>query len=249
MTTPSARRRTLLWLATATLALACGVPTVDDGSGGDGGAEPAPTGTQSLEGAFDYDTMDDYVNAVLPMIEDWQTDTWPSLPRPRQVSYVPNGARGPEGCQDREGRQAAYTSESYEYCGADQVIYVGQDLLWALYDKAGDAGPAVGIAHEWGHHIQGLVGVPAPQTADQSIQLENQADCIAGAWVLWTKEKDYLELPDDIEDIEQLFPLIASAESADRDHGTLQERERSFTLGYTKGVSECSRFFPEAPLT
>ncbi|MFC7481361.1 neutral zinc metallopeptidase [Luedemannella flava] len=248
MPTPSVRRRTAVWLGAALLAAACGLPAVDDGGSGEG-ANPDPSSTRSLEGAFDYETMDDYVDEVVPMITEWQRATWPDLPSPRKVTYVPHGASGPEGCQDREGRQAVYTSESYEYCGGDQIVYVGQDLLWALYDRAGDAGPAVGLAHEWGHHIQSLVGVPAPQTPEASIQLENQADCIAGAWVLFTKEKGYLELPDDIEDIEQLFPLIASAESADRDHGTLAEREKSFNLGYTKGVEQCDRFFPDTPLT
>lgn len=250
MTSPSARRRTLLWIGAALLAVACGLPSVDDGGGDQGaGSKPAPTSTGSLEGAFDYDTMDHYVDSVVPMIEKWQKETWPDLPEPRSVSYVPHGARGAEGCQDRDGNRAAYSSESYEYCGADQTVYVGQDLLWALYNKAGDAGPAVGLAHEWGHHIQGLVGVPAPETAEASIDLENQADCIAGAWVLWTKKMGYLELPDDIQDIQELFPLIASAESADRDHGTLKEREGSFNLGYGKGIKACERFFPGTPLT
>ncbi|WP_344075673.1 neutral zinc metallopeptidase [Luedemannella helvata] len=250
MTTPSPRRRTLAWIGAVLLAAACGVPVVDEGGSGEGsGGSPNPTETQSLEGAFRYETMDDYVNAVLPMIREWHEGTWPDLPEPRRVTYVPNGASGPEGCQDREGNQASYSSESYEYCGGDQMIYVGQDLLWALYDRAGDAGPAVGLAHEWAHHIQSVVGVTAPQSAEASIQLENQADCIAGAWVLFTKDKGYLELPDDIEDIEQLFPLIASAESADRDHGTLQEREESFNLGYTKGLPACDRFFPDTPVS
>ncbi len=249
MTSPSTRRRILAWLGAALLVAACGLPVIEEGDGGNGSATPNPTGTQSLEGAFQYETMDDYVNAVLPMITEWHEATWPSLPQPRRVNYVPKGASGPEGCQDREGNQATYSAESYEYCGGDQMIYVGQDLLWALYDRAGDAGPAVGLAHEWAHHIQSVARVPAPQTAEGSIRLENQADCIAGAWVLFTKEKGYLELPDDIEDIEQLFPLIASAESADRDHGTLREREESFNLGYTRGLDQCNRFFPDTPVT
>jgi hypothetical protein len=248
MTTPSVRRNTLLWLGAALLAVACGVPAVDNG-GSRASSHPDPSGTQSLEGAFDYETMDDYVNAVVPMITKWQRATWPNQPGPRKVTYVPHGAHGAEGCEDRDGRQATYTSESYEYCGGDQIVYVGQDLLWALYDRAGDAGPAVGLAHEWGHHIQSLAGVPAPQTPEASIKLENQADCIAGAWVLFTKDEGVLELPDDLEDIEQLFPLIASAESADRDHGTLKEREASFNLGYAKGIQQCDRFFPDTPLT
>src|SRR4051794_32265579 len=104
MTIPPARRRTLLLISAAVLAVACGLPEISgDGGeqGGDGG--PSPTTTHSLEGAFDYNTMDDYVSSVVPMITDWQKETWPDLPQPRSVSYVPRGARGAEGCQDREG--------------------------------------------------------------------------------------------------------------------------------------------------
>ena len=92
----------------------------------------------------------------------------------------------------------------------------------------GDAGPAVGLAHEFGHHIQQLRGVPAPRTAEQSTQHENQADCIAGAWTKYTDEHKWLEYPDDIEDIDTLFPLIGSAEGNDRDHGTAAQRSQSF---------------------
>ena len=41
----------------------------------------------------------------------------------------------------------------------------------------------------------------------------------------FTDEQGWLEVPDDIEDIELLFPLIGSAEGVDRDHGTTEERE------------------------
>ena len=55
--------------------------------------------------------------------------------------------------------------ESYEYCPVDQAIYVGQDMLWEFYTRTGDAGPAVGLAHEFGHHIQSQLGVPLDQMA------------------------------------------------------------------------------------
>ncbi|MGE5829287.1 MAG: neutral zinc metallopeptidase [Micromonosporaceae bacterium] len=116
----------------------------------------------SLEGRFSYGEMDEYVDAVLPMITEWAHRTWPDLPDPAQVVYVPHGATGPEGCRDSRGRLARYSARSYEYCGADQRIYVGQDMLWSLYTEAGDAGPAVGLAHEWGHHVQSLLGAPPP---------------------------------------------------------------------------------------
>ena len=55
----------------------------------------------------------------------------------------------------------------------------------------------------------------------------------------YTDERGWLEYPDDIEDIELLFPMIGSAEGSDRDHGTTEEREEAFTDGFRGGVVAC----------
>jgi predicted metalloprotease len=191
----------------------------------DPGARPAPTRSTggSLEGRFSRDTMDQYVEAVVPMIRQWLNETWPQLPVP-QVVYVPADARGAESCLDGSGRAASYSSTSFEYCGADGTVYLGQDMLWDFYRRTGDAGPAVGMAHEFGHHLQQELGVPSPRTATQSTRHEDQADCLAGAWTKYTDEQGWLEYPDDVADINALFPLIGSAEGPGRDHGTTSER-------------------------
>jgi predicted metalloprotease len=200
-------------------------------------ADPASSG-ESLEGAFDYSTMDQYVGRVVPMVEQWVNETWPGMPLPETV-YVPSGVAGREGCLDVDGRPATYTSRSYEYCPTDNSVYVGQDTLWEFYTETGDAGPAVGLAHEFGHHIQYQLNIPPPRTTDQLIRFENQADCLAGAWTKFTDDKGWLEYPDDLKDIESLFPLIGSAEGPERDHGTVNEREESFMAGFERGITAC----------
>lgn len=208
----------------------------DPGSGDSGTSQPEGTPT-SLEGQFSYDTMDEYVNAVLPMITSFVEETWPDMPLP-QVFYVPAGTTGRESCTDQSGRQARFSSSSYEYCPVDSSIYVGQDMLWEFYTETGDAGPAVGLAHEFGHHIQSQLRVPLGRMS--SVDIENQADCIAGAWTRYTDDVlGRLEYPDDIEDIETLFPLIGSAEGPERDHGTVNERAASFQTGFDNGVAAC----------
>ncbi len=191
--------------------------------------------------------MDAYVDAVAPLLTSWAEATWPGLPQPRLV-YVPRGASGPQACLTRNGGQGRSSSASFEYCPADQTIYVGQDTLWLFYNESGDAAPAVGMAHEWGHHVQSLVGVPLPRSSRQSINFENQADCLSGAWTKYTDAQGRLEYPDDIEDIETLLPMIASAEGPDRDHGTLEERARSFNRGFSSDVAACNDYFPDTPL-
>jgi hypothetical protein len=208
---------------------------------------PTPTPTLgSLEGAFDYESMGAYVDEVVAgFMNPWLNETWPGM-RPPYVRYVERGETGPQNCVDAEGEPGYYTEYSYEYCPGDETVYVGQETLWEFYTETGDAGPAMGIAHEYGHHIQYMLGVPAPRTLAQSIRFENQADCISGVWARWMGQQGYLETAEnspngrsDLDDIRLMLPIIASAESDDRDHGTLEERARAFSEGYRDGPSAC----------
>jgi predicted metalloprotease len=158
-------------------------------------AEPA----QSLEGRFTYAEMDQYLDAIEPLVQRFFDDEYPNLPDPCLV-FIPG---------DRATRTACGVSDgtAYEYCGGDQTIYVGQDLLWAFYRQAGDAAPALALAHEWGHHIQVMLGVPFARTSAQSVNFENQADCFAGAWAQYADDKGWLEREDDLQDIDTLMRL------------------------------------------
>lgn len=151
-------------------------------------------------------------------------------------------------CIDPTGQLEEYTDQSYAYCPADETVYLGQRALWHFYDGAGDAGPIVGIAHEWGHHVQSATGVPAPRTPDEWIVFENQADCIAGAWTGYADDQDRLTYPDDLDDIGALMRLIGSVEGPERDHGTTPERTKSFIQGFRGGLSACNEFHPATPI-
>ena len=226
---------TLALITAAVIAAGCMVPD-DPGEPGAAPEQGTSAPGESLEGQFDREGMGQYVNAVVPMITEYMQETWPDVPLP-EVVYVPEGRTGREGCIDQSGRQAVATSTSYEYCPVDRAVYVGQDMLWEFYTRTGDAGPAVGLAHEFGHHIQSELGVNLESMS--SVDIENQADCIAGAWTRFTDERGWLEREDDLKDIETLFPLIGSAEDPTRDHGTTQERAASFEAGFTGGVGAC----------
>jgi predicted metalloprotease len=201
----------------------------------------------SLEGCFTDDTIEDYVNIVLPMMTNYVNDTWKQLPA-YDVVFVAHGEEGQIGCADGEGNADIANDESYAYCPPDATIYVGQASVWQLYDEQGDAAPAVGIAHELGHHVQAMVGVPSPTTTEEAVVHENQADCIAGTWTAWANDKGIMEYPDDLQDIGGLMQVIASAEGPGRDHGTLDERTDSFVYGYEHGLSGCSEYYPNTPL-
>ena len=213
---------------------------------------PAPTATPeppqsvsndrcggSLEGCFRYDEMDEYVAAIVPMVTQYFTTAYEGLPEP-EIVYIPNGRHARTYC-------GVSNSQAYEYCTANQTIYIGQDLIWAFYRQAGDAAPALALAHEWGHHLQSIIGVRY-RSQTGAIAFENQADCIAGAWALYADEQGWLETEDDIGDIETLMRLIGSRESSNRDHGTIEERTEAFELSFSGGIGACNAYFPNSPV-
>jgi predicted metalloprotease len=199
--------------------------------------ESTPT---SLEGAFGYGGMADYLDTIAPMVAQFYEAEYPSIPDPSLV-FIPSGraARGACGISD---------SSAYEYCSANQTIYVGQDLLWTFYSQAGDAAPAIALAHEWGHHIQNYRGVPFATTASQSVSFENQADCLSGAWAGYADEQGWLETQDDLQDVSTLMQFIGSSETSRRDHGTTAERSAAFQSAYGGGATACNAYFPDEPV-
>jgi hypothetical protein len=81
------------------------------------------------------------------------------------------------------------------YCPGDQEIYIDLGFLDQLQNQFGAQGQfaqAYIVAHEYGHHLQTMLGTEPkvraaqqrdPSRANQySIGLELQADCYAGVW-------------------------------------------------------------------
>ena len=83
------------------------------------------------------------------------------------------------------------------YCPADHLVYIDlgfmQQLEQQLVGKPTDLAEQYIIAHEYGHHVQNLLGINGqvqqaqqndPGRANQySVAMELQADCFAGMWV------------------------------------------------------------------
>lgn len=150
------------------------------------------------------------------------------------------------------------------YCPPDQTIYIDTDFFQVLQDQFGSSGGPLAreyvVAHEYGHHVQNLLGdIGKAQQGAQGAQgngvrTELQADCYAGVWAHYaaiTKQQGT--------DVTFLQPLtdkdIADALSAassvgdDRiqqqatgrvnpeswTHGSSAERQKWFTTGYQTG--------------
>jgi predicted metalloprotease len=94
------------------------------------------------------------------------------------------------------------------YCPEDEKLYLDLSFFNELKTKLGaqgDFAQAYVIAHELGHHIQHQAGIDTQLRNSRgsenakSIQLELQADCLAGVWGNMAAQRNQLE-PGDVEE-------------------------------------------------
>jgi predicted metalloprotease len=151
------------------------------------------------------------------------------------------------------------------YCPSDGMVYLDLsffDELHRRFGAPGDFAQAYVIAHEFGHHVQNLVGtsdrVHEAMQSDRrnaneySVRLELQADCYAGIWAASAAQRGLLETGDVEEGLG-----AASAVGDDRiqemsgrgvnpdafTHGSAAQRMEWFQRGMKSGtIRDCDTF-------
>ncbi len=153
--------------------------------GGGGVAPPESAGTTGeFRATPEEERMVDFVDAVA---EDTQT-VWQQILGTRyqrtQVVLFRDAVESP--CGFAEAATGPF------YCPRDQQVYLDLGFFAELsqrFGAPGDFAQAYVIAHEFGHHVQNLLGLtertqrdPRSGSNSASVALELQADCFAGLW-------------------------------------------------------------------
>ena len=156
------------------------------------------------------------------------------------------------------------------YCPADGQIYLDLAFFRELrtrFGAPGDFAQAYVIAHEYGHHVQNLLGINAevqrisqedPARAnDLSVRLELQADCLAGVWghaALADQELSPGDLQEGLEAAESVGDDRIQETTTGRidpeswTHGSSEQRSTWFRIGFDSGDPEDCDTFQTDPL-
>ena len=122
------------------------------------------------------------------------------------------------------------------YCSADDTIYFSQGYATDLWNRTGDFGTAVVIAHEYAHNVQYELGYSKQQLGhSSSMPTELMADCMAGMWANSAYSRGLLEGTDVEEATTTFYSMGDFAFDNSDHHGTPEQRSNAFLTGYNTG--------------
>ncbi len=221
-----------------------------------GSLEGTPTEGEVPEGQEEEVEL---LSKGLASIEDYWSDELGSQYRPAGLVIFTQGVS--TGCGQASAAVGPF------YCPPDEKAYIDIDFFEQLQNEfgaGGDFAQLYVLAHEYGHHMQTVLGTSEQVRAAQqrqpgranelSVRLELQADCYAGLWARAAGQQEDIVLEEG--DIEEGL-AAAAAVGDDRiqssagaevnpetwTHGSAEARQRWFNEGYETGaVDACDTF-------
>ena len=226
---------------------------VDPSSLLNGGSESMP-GQRQPAGA--QDASFDFSRRIVGSAEDvWGPLMQEQGLRFSPATFVTYDDATPTACGNGQASAGPF------YCPSDQTIYVDLDFFRELETRFGAPGEfarAYVLAHEYGHHIQALMGTMDRHRAGErgadsdAVRMELQADCYAGVWAKRADQRFHLLEAGDVEQ-----GLAAAASVGDDTlqkqgqgyvvpdsftHGSSAQRRRWFQRGLEGDLPGCDTF-------
>jgi predicted metalloprotease len=238
--------------------------SLQGGESSSGPTQSAPAPSASAPGA--RDEIKEFIARVLGDTED----TWSALFKKMGREYRPPKLVLFRGAVDSACGLASSAAGPF-YCSPDDRVYLDRSFFEELSKRFGAPGEfarAYVIAHEVGHHVQNQLGITGKVAQQRgrasearsnalSVLVELQADCFAGIWGHYAKQRGLLD-PGDVEAglaaaaaigddrIQQQSGGRVSPESFT--HGSSAQRVRWFRSGLDSGdVNQCNTFETARP--
>ena len=241
-----------------------GTTTGASGANVSGAAE----GAGAVTGGADDEACSSELEQILCGATNDVSEYWiDQLPLSFAVDYVDTGTVFYSGYTNTGCGQASSQTGPF-YCPLDNLVYFDLDFLVTLQNNFGATGDLAAqyiVAHEFGHHVQNVLGINEemrraqqadPQRANQySVALELQADCFAGAWARDASDRDLFDDPREVE--EALEAAAAVGDDAIQQktqgrvdpeswtHGSSAQRVQWFQRGYQTGDPQTCTTFSE----
>jgi predicted metalloprotease len=215
-----------------------------------GGGRPVPVQREAQQqgmGCTDADCA--FARRVVGSAED----VWTPLLAQKGVRFTPATLT----VYDQVTPTACGTGQSSAgpfYCPGDSNIYLDLSFYNELsqrFGAAGDFARAYVIAHEYGHHIQNLMGTMergeagARGATGASVRTELQADCYAGVWTYRANQQFHMLESGDVEEGLRAASAVGD-DTLQKEgqgyvvpdsftHGTSTQRMRWFQRGMAQG--------------
>ncbi len=267
MSPVTARMAACVLVSTCLLATACateadlaarpdeGEVTIDTGEldeqMGDDKIDPEAGFEEGEDGPSGFDLAPaEIVEAALADVEQFWEQAYPDAYGSSLEPLAGYYAYGPE--TPRSELPPCEDGVTYEdiavnafYCpSGDLIAWDLPGLIEPLYEQFGAFTIAIVMAHEFGHAIQQRAGV-----SGDTILLEQQADCFAGAWAAHVDGGSSERFRVDVDDLDEavagFLELRDGLETATSDplaHGSGFDRVAAFQNGFEQGVTRCVEY-------